>query len=92
LTATEAPPIEESKISRKSSTRLFIESLLTLDLRLYYESFTSRLQLTGVMGSDKKFPEIFTGGKFPETFPTMFAHRFLVAYFFNRFFYVTVIL
>jgi hypothetical protein len=31
--------------------------------------------------SDGKFPEIFTGGKFPETFPTMFAHRFLVAYF-----------
>jgi hypothetical protein len=31
--------------------------------------------------SDGKFPEIFTGGNFPETFPTMFAHRFLVAYF-----------
>jgi hypothetical protein len=42
--------------------------------------------------SDGKFPEIFTGGKFPEsfrnlsgkfpeTFPTMFAHRFLVASF-----------
>jgi hypothetical protein len=31
--------------------------------------------------SDGKFLEVFTGGKFPETFPTMFAHRFLVAYF-----------
>jgi hypothetical protein len=31
--------------------------------------------------SDGKFPEIFTGGNFPEIFPTMFAHRFLVAYF-----------
>jgi hypothetical protein len=31
--------------------------------------------------SDGKFPEILTGGKFPEIFPTMFAHRFLVAYF-----------
>jgi hypothetical protein len=34
-----------------------------------------------LLASDGKFPEIFTGGKFPETFPTMFAHRFLVAYF-----------
>jgi hypothetical protein len=34
-----------------------------------------------VLNSDGKFPEIFTGGKFPETFPTMFAHHFLVAYF-----------
>jgi hypothetical protein len=31
--------------------------------------------------SDGKFPEIFTGGNFPETFPTVFAHRFLLAYF-----------
>jgi hypothetical protein len=26
--------------------------------------------------SDGKFPEIFTGGNFPETFPTMFAHQY----------------
>jgi hypothetical protein len=32
-------------------------------------------------GSDGKFPEIFTGGNFPESFPRMFAHRYLVAYF-----------
>jgi hypothetical protein len=49
-----------------------------------------RINLTAF--SDGKFPEMFTGGKFPEsfrklsgnfpeTFPTMFAHRFLVAYF-----------
>jgi hypothetical protein len=49
-------------------------------------------KLNCITHSDGKFPEIFTGGKFPEsfrnlsgkfpeTFPTMFAHRFLVAYF-----------
>jgi hypothetical protein len=31
--------------------------------------------------NEGKFPEIFTGGNFPETFPTMFVHRFLLAYF-----------
>jgi hypothetical protein len=33
--------------------------------------------------SDGKFPELFTGGNFPETFPKMFVHRFLLAYFFR---------
>jgi hypothetical protein len=31
--------------------------------------------------SDEKFREIFKGENFPETFPTKFAHRFLLAYF-----------
>jgi hypothetical protein len=39
--------------------------------------------VTAVTASYGKFPEIFTGGNFPETFPTMFAHRFLLAYFFT---------
>jgi hypothetical protein len=37
--------------------------------------------------SDGNFPEIFSRlklpGEFPETFPTMFAHRFLLAYFYR---------
>jgi hypothetical protein len=44
------------------------------------------VNLLRVTCSDGKFPEIFTGGNFPErnfpeTFPTMFAHRIFVAYF-----------
>jgi hypothetical protein len=31
--------------------------------------------------SDEKFPEIFTGGNFPEPFPMMFAHRFYLLIF-----------
>jgi hypothetical protein len=34
-------------------------------------------------GGDGKFPEIFSGGNFPETFPMMFAHRFFTCLFFT---------
>jgi hypothetical protein len=49
--------------------------------------------------SDGKFPEIFTGGNFPETFrkvsgnfPYDVRASFFSRLFFNRFIYVTVIL
>jgi hypothetical protein len=45
--------------------------------------FTNGLELNNCIHvhSDRKFPEIFTFENFPETFPTMFAHRFILAYF-----------
>jgi hypothetical protein len=41
-----------------------------------------------ILASDGKFPELFTSEKFPETFPTRFAHRFLLVDFFYRIIYM----
>jgi hypothetical protein len=50
--------------------------------KIQVKNTVSLSYLRSFISSDEKFPEIFTGGNFPETFPTMFAHPFLLIFFY----------
>jgi hypothetical protein len=60
------------------NNQLYVSSM---QIRAEPVNFMHFLLQTSAMYGDGKFPEIFTGENFPETIPTMFTHRLLLAYF-----------